>query len=112
MKAIRRCLPLLLATMASAPAPAAGPDGESLYTQNCLACHGADLEGVDGLGVSLAGSPFVGGLTLAELVAFLEVGRMPGDPATVSNGAMPGFDWLPPEELEAIAAFVKSRHGG
>lgn len=111
MKASRRCLPLILAAIAAGPA-AAAPDGESLYTRNCLACHGADLAGVDGLGVSLADSPFVGRLSRAELVAFLEVGRMPGDPATVSNGAMPGFDWLPPEELEAIAAFVKSGHGG
>jgi mono/diheme cytochrome c family protein len=91
---------------------AAEPAGADTYAVHCLACHGADLAGVDGLGVSLVASTFVGARTVGALVAFLKAGRMPDDPATVSGRAMPAFGWLPDAELEAIAAFVKSRHGG
>jgi mono/diheme cytochrome c family protein len=95
-----------------APAPAAGPEpGGDLFAVNCLACHGADLAGVEGLGVSLLDSPFVGRRSAAELVEFLKVGRMPGDPESVSGRPMPGFGWLPDGELREIAAFVKARHG-
>ncbi len=81
------------------------------YALNCIACHGAALEGVEGLGVSLAGSAFVARKSVPELVAFLKVGRMPGDPESVAGRPMPGFAWLPEADLTEIAAYIKARHG-
>lgn len=92
-------------------AGAPGAQGNEKFELNCLACHGAGLEGVDGLGVSLIDSAFVGRKSVPELVAFLKVGRMPGDPESVAGRPMPGFGWLPEDDLAEIAAYIKSRHG-
>jgi mono/diheme cytochrome c family protein len=92
-------------------AGAPGAQGNEKFELNCLACHGAELEGIDGLGVSLTDSAFVGRKSAGELVAFLKVGRMPGDPDSVSGRPMPGFAWLPEADLAEIAAYIKGRHG-
>lgn len=89
--------------------PAAAADANPAYNQHCLVCHGADLKGVANLGVELAGSAYVNSKSVDELTEFLKVGRMPGDPETVSNGAMPGFAWVSEDELRAIAEFLKAK---
>jgi len=106
----RPCLGWLAALLLVGPAAGADEPGAAEFEANCLLCHGADLTGVDGLGANLAASAFVAGRSEAELVEFLKVGRMPGDPASLTGRAMPGFAWLPADELRRIAAFVKSRH--
>lgn len=59
---------------------------------------------------TLVESQYTAGLNSAPLVEFLKVGRMPGQPGSIRNGVMPGFAYLPPEELDAIAAYVKAMH--
>ena len=93
----------------SALAEDAGPEN-ALYATHCIACHGADLGGIEGLGVSLVASRFVAGSSAEELVEFVKVGRMPDDPANVSGGAMPGFGWVAEADLAAIVEFVKARN--
>jgi mono/diheme cytochrome c family protein len=82
-----------------------------MFAANCVACHGPDLKGVQGLGVNLVASKFVAGKSVAQLVAFLKVGRQPGDPASVAGRSMPAFAWLAEADLTAIAAYVKGRNG-
>jgi len=88
---------------------AAGDAGSELYLFNCIACHGAELEGIDGAGPALATSPFVARQSVPGLVGFLRAGRMPDDPASVSGRSMPAFAWLPDADLEVLAAWLKSR---
>jgi mono/diheme cytochrome c family protein len=95
------------------PAAAAdAPHGAALYTLNCLACHGADLRGLDGSGVPLVGSRFVASQSADGLAAFLRAGRLPDAADSVAGRAMPAFAWLPAPELAALAAWVKARAGG
>lgn len=99
----------LAAAVLLVPGKAAAADGAAAYNQHCLVCHGADLKGVTNLGVELAGSKFVAAKSVDELTEFLKVGRMPGDPETVSNGAMPGFAWVAEDELRGIAEYLKAQ---
>lgn len=41
-----------------------------------------------------------------KLIAFLKVGRMPDDPATRTGGVMPGFAWMPEDDLRAVAEYL------
>jgi DHA2 family methylenomycin A resistance protein-like MFS transporter len=82
-------------------------DGAALYALHCVACHGADRRGVAELGVTLVGSPYITRIDSAELVAFLKVGRMPGQPGNVSGRVMPGFSYLPETELQALVDFLR-----
>ena len=91
----------------SASGPARSNDR---FLLNCVACHGVQLEGVEGLGPSLARSSFVGRQSVQELVAFLKAGRMPDDPASVSGRSMPGFAWLTEADLVDIATYVKGQN--
>lgn len=100
---------LLLLLAGMAPAVTVAADGNAAYNQHCLVCHGADLSGVPNLGVALTGSSFVADKSVAELAEFLKIGRMPGDPGTISNGAMPGFAWVSEEELRAISEYLKAQ---
>ena len=112
---LRRQLALALGAAAVAAAalvvatPAAAADANPAYNQHCLVCHGADLKGVANLGVELVDSTFVAAKSVDELTEFLKAGRMPGDPETVSNGAMPGFAWVTEDELRGIAEFLKAQ---
>ena len=112
---IRRQLAVALGAVAIAAAalaiatPAGAADANPAYNQHCLVCHGTDLQGVANLGVELTDSKFVAVKSVEELTEFLKIGRMPGDPDTVSNGAMPGFAWVSEDELRSIAEFLKSR---
>ena len=98
-----------------APAPAAaaavavaGAAAPAVYMTNCVACHGADAGGVEGLGLPLAGSQLVAQSSEAELVEFLKAGRMPGSPDSVTGIPMPSFAWLPQGELEEVAGYLKT----
>ena len=84
----------------------ADEDGKALYSLQCIACHGAELQGVDGLGTTLADSELVNSSSADELIAFLKIGRMPNDPASLTGGVMPGFAWMPEADLRAIAAYL------
>jgi mono/diheme cytochrome c family protein len=98
--------PVAAVSLLAAPAVLAD---NAKYATNCLVCHGADLKGVDQLGVSLVESKFVAGKSEAELVEFLKVGRLPDDPNMLTGRPMPGFSWIAEEELREIAAYVKSQ---
>lgn len=104
---------LMLAFLALAPALAQqemiAQAGNAKYAANCVACHGPDLKGVQGLGMDLTTSSFVAEKSVPELVAFLKVGRMPDDPANRTGQAMPGMGWLPEEDLREIATFIKNQ---
>ena len=78
------------------------------YMSRCGFCHGANLEGIDGLGVTLIDSTFLQNMDLEETIEFLKVGRMINSEESISGGIMPGFSWLPEEELEEIAGYIKS----
>lgn len=102
-------LALGAASLGATEPPAAGATG---YATHCLVCHGPDLRGVDGLGVDLTASAFVGRLAAPALAGFLAQGRLPDAPDSVAGRPMPGFAWLDRAELAVIAAYVKARHGG
>ena len=94
------------------PVNASAQESANLNSQNymsrCGFCHGANLEGIDGLGVTLIDSTFLQNMDLEETIEFLKVGRMINSEESISGGVMPGFSWLPEEELEEIADYIKS----
>lgn len=70
--------------------------GQSLYSQFCAGCHGADREGGD----------FMGNVpSLVDLKARFDQQQFS---ATVSNGkgAMPAFVWLSDWQIDALEAFL------
>jgi mono/diheme cytochrome c family protein len=80
----------------------------AVYVANCVACHGADAKGVQGLGLDLTASALVGSSAAADLVAFLQVGRLSTDPASVTGIPMPGFAWMAAGDLEEVATYLKT----
>jgi disulfide bond formation protein DsbB len=97
----------------TAPVAAAGDpaSGEQLFQGTCVACHGADAKGIEGLGKDLTNSDFVRGLTDQELAAFIKGGRPSSDPANTTGVDMPpkgGNPALSDQDLLDIAAFLRS----
>jgi disulfide bond formation protein DsbB len=99
------------------PPPTGGGDdgasagnGEVLFAQSCVACHGQDAEGIDGLGPALTENEFVAGLTDDDLVEFLKVGRPVDHPDNTTGVAMPpkgGNPALSDDDLGDIVAFLR-----
>jgi disulfide bond formation protein DsbB len=101
------------------PAPASPPtpvsaapasEGEKLYSETCVACHGSDGKGVDGLGKPLVGSPMLKETDKA-LVAFINVGRAPGEKGNTTGMAMPpkgGNPALSDDNLAAIVTYIRT----
>ncbi len=86
-------------------------EGATLYSGTCTACHGPNLEGIDGLGKPLAPSDFVASQTEAELAAFIKVGRPVSDPANTQGMDMPpkgGNPSLDDQDLLDVAAYIQS----
>ncbi|HJP05595.1 MAG: cytochrome c [Gammaproteobacteria bacterium] len=91
---------------AAPPVPTAATSG--LYGIHCVACHGADANGVEGLGVSLLVSELVARSDEDGIVAFLQVGRLPQAEDSITGVPMPAFSWMEPEQLDELAAYLKS----
>ncbi len=114
------------ATAAAAPAAPAAADvqpvaalagdaakGEKSYMQLCIACHGPEAKGVQGLGKDLTASTFIAEKSDGEMVDFLKVGRDPGDPLNTTGVAMPpkgGNPALTEQDMQDIVAYLRTIH--
>lgn len=77
--------------------------GQKIYQEDCADCHGANGEGGDGTAL---GNPVMLSLSTDAFLRYaIENGR---------NGTdMPEFgDYLEPEEIDAVTAFLRSRASG
>jgi cytochrome c553 len=92
------------------PAMNKSPMSNEKYNARCGFCHGADLNGIEGLGVTLKNSVFLQNMSKDETIEFLKAGRMPNSEDSISGGVMPGFNWLETSELVDIANFIKSNN--
>lgn len=84
--------------------------GKELFSGTCFACHGPTGDGVPNLGPTLRASKFVAAKSDPDLIAFIKVGRMPGQPGSVMNGMMPakgGNPALDDAGLRDIVAFLR-----
>ena len=100
-------------TTAATEAPAAGEsaNGEALYNGSCIACHGPNGEGIEGLGKPWVGSDFINSNSDAEMVAFLEVGRPSDDPLNTTGIAMlpkGGNPALTEDDLMDLVAYMRT----
>jgi mono/diheme cytochrome c family protein len=100
-------------TETTAPGNEAGRvvEGATVYSGTCTACHGVNLEGIEGLGKPLAPSEFVASQTEAELAAFVKVGRPTSDPANTQGVDMPpkgGNPSLNDQDLLDVSAYIQS----
>ena len=77
-------------------------DGGKLFRQRCAGCHGSDARG-GGQGPGLAGNPRLSGQSVAQLRELVRQG--------FPDSGMPAFD-LPPDELDALASFVRTLNTG
>jgi len=93
-----RKLALVLAVAALA-SPALAADGKEIFAKRCVACHGADGKGTSTMAKKLG----VKDLTVTKLSA-AQIEEM----VTKGKGKMTPFGTrLSPEEIKAVAAFVK-----
>ena len=99
--------PVPVAELEVVPAETSAASSD-IYNIHCIACHGADAKGVEGLGLSLADSQLVASSSEAELSAFLKVGRLPDSPDSVTGVPMPPFAWMSDEELTDVTGYLKS----
>jgi quinol---cytochrome-c reductase cytochrome c subunit len=84
--------------------PALVRQGEQLFNNACISCHGANLQGVTGRGPSLIG--------VGEAAVYFQVstGRMPAARQEAQIAKKPvKFN---PEEIDALGAFVQANGGG
>lgn len=103
------------APVAAAPEAAAGDAalGQEAFSTTCAACHGPAGEGVQGLGKDMTHSEFIAGLSDAELLEFIKVGRRIDDPLNTTKVDMPpkgGNPALTDEQLINIIAYIRSIH--
>jgi len=85
--------------------------GEEIFLGTCAACHGTDAHGIEGLGKDLHANAFVIGNSDGEMIAFLQVGRGPDDPANDTGVLMPprgGNPSLTDEDLQDVVAYLRT----
>jgi len=103
--------PTATAVVEATEAPATGSlSGEDIYAGLCVACHGADAKGIEGLGKDLTTSEFLADRTDAEMVAFLVEGRAADHPDNTTGVAMPprgGNPALTDEDLAGVITYLR-----
>ena len=79
--------------------------GETIYQENCAACHGEDLKGLREMGgPNLMGANYLYGKSLAAIKAQINNPRM---------GVMPAWEGrLDPATIKSLAVYVHSFGGG
>ena len=86
--------------------PAAIAEGEVLFSANCAACHGADLNGTE------TGPPFLNAIYAPNhhgAAAFQQAVAVGVQPHHWDFGPMPPVEGLTAEDVEKIVEFVRSR---
>jgi ubiquinol-cytochrome c reductase cytochrome c subunit len=89
---------------AAAQDPAIVREGQQIYDNSCITCHGTNLQGVQGRGPSLIG--------VGEAAVFFQVstGRMPlAAQGAEAERKPPRFDEA---QIDALGAFVQANGGG
>jgi disulfide bond formation protein DsbB len=87
--------------------------GQQIYSQLCIACHGPEAKGVQGLGKDLTTSTFIAEKSDAEMIEFIKVGRDPGDPLNTTGVAMPpkgGNPAMSEQDMADIVAYMRTIH--
>ncbi|GAA1981243.1 c-type cytochrome [Amycolatopsis minnesotensis] len=84
--------------------PALLRQGEQVYNNTCIECHGANLEGVKDRGPNLIG--------IGEAAVYFQTssGRMPAVRQEAQVARKPPK--LTPEEIDAVGAYIQSHGGG
>ncbi|MFN2478423.1 MAG: c-type cytochrome [Pseudonocardiaceae bacterium] len=84
--------------------PALVRQGEQLYNNACISCHGMNLQGVNARGPSLIG--------VGEAAVYFQVstGRMPAARQEAQIAEKPVR--FSPQEIDALGAFVQANGGG
>jgi len=84
--------------------------GESVYQNACKVCHGADGEGLIGLGKPLRNSAYVQDSDDNELFRNIAEGRLPDHPLNTSGLMMParGAQDITDEQINDVMSFLRS----
>lgn len=85
--------------------------GQHLFAEVCTPCHNHNAQGIEGIGVDLTQSQFVGGLTVSQLADFIKLGRGLNSPFNQSGIRMPargGRPDLSDGDILNIAAYLQS----
>jgi cytochrome c oxidase cbb3-type subunit 3 len=81
--------------------PEAVTAGQAVFTQNCVACHGADLTGI--IGPSFLDDEWLHGGQASQIIHIITVG-------VPEKGMVPWGGILSPEQINQVAAFVITRN--
>jgi cytochrome c5 len=84
--------------------------GKQVFKQTCVACHGEDAKGIEGLGKDWTKSEYIANSSDDEIVAFLKVGRTIEDPVNTTGIAMPprgGNPNLTDEDLRNVVLYMR-----
>lgn len=81
--------------------PEAVTAGQAVFTQNCVACHGADLKGI--IGPSFLDDEWLHGGQANDILHTITVG-------VPEKGMVPWGGILSPEQINQVAAFVITKH--
>ena len=79
-------------------------EGQKIYNNTCISCHGSNLEGVKDRGPSLIG------VGEASVYFQTSTGRMPAVAQSAQIPEKPRV--LSPQEVDAVAAYVQANGGG
>ena len=85
--------------------------GAAILASNRAVCHGADGEGVVGLGPALADNAFVQTMDDHALVDFIVTGRPADHPDNTTGIAMPprgGNPWLTTQDVADVVAHLRT----
>lgn len=75
--------------------------GEQIYQTQCLACHGANLEGL--IGPSFVDDEWIHGGTVADVFRIIREG-------VPEKGMIPWVTILSPQQINEVAAFILQRN--
>ncbi len=99
------------AETAAPPSNGDAANGEVLYSGTCIACHGPNGEGIEGLGKPWVGSDFINSRTDQELFDFLLEGRPSDHPENTTGIAMlprGGNPNLTDDDLFDLIAYMRT----
>ncbi len=85
--------------------------GQHLFVEACASCHSLQATGIQGIGLDLTESEFVGGLTPTQLAGFISMGRGLNNPFNITDVRMPpkgGRSELSDDDVLNMATYLHS----